>query len=443
MANKNVTSNQSIKKRRMIKIILICSVVLVMLISSVFLFTNNLLSKIKRVELDNTDLGIREDVTEKIEMDEITNIVNIAILGVDETGNDVGRSDAMMIATFDPVHKKLKITSVMRDTYVEISGYGKDKLNHSFAYGGPQLTIKTLNQNFGLNITDYVKINFEELEGLIDAIGGIDMELSDEEIKELDDYIELVSTAYKIPVNFLVKDESEKVHLDGFQTLGYCRIRSTANGDFDRTERHRKIMTEMFNKISSAGTAKLTSMAAKLLPYVETSLSNKEIINLGANVLNLGTANIEQERFPRDEYSHNSEIWTPSVGLNIFYLCYDEAYTEKQMHEYIFNDRKLWLEDNQKVYIHDNEHYHENSEPKMTVPTTNNNNTNNNTNNTNNNNNTKDENTKNNDTSGDNTQDDNTGNGTGEDNTQTPSTGEDTNGDVETPNPSVPKPPNP
>lgn len=342
------------KKSRNKKIIISCIAIFIVILSVGLFYGNNLLSKMKRSNIDENDLGIKEEVKEKLQTSEIKDIVNIAILGVDETKTDVGRSDALMIATFDPVHKKLKITSIMRDTYADIPDYGKDKINHAHAYGGPQLSIKTLNQNFGLNIEDYVKINFKELKKLVDAIGGIDMKLSDEEIVEVDKYIVRVSSKSNTPAKTLVKNESGKVHMDGFQTLGYCRIRSTANGDFDRTERHRKIMTEMFNKISKAGTAELASMATKLLPYVETSLSNKEIINLAANVLNLGTKNIEQERFPRDEYTQNSKI------DGVFYLCYDEDYTEEQIHEYIFNDRKIWLEPNPKVYNHDAEHSHGN-----------------------------------------------------------------------------------
>ncbi len=349
--NKNLNKR---KKSRKKKIIISCVAVLIVILGIGLFYGNNLLSKMKRSDIDENDLGIKDEVKEKLQTSEIKDIVNIAILGVDETKTDVGRSDALMIATFDPVHKKLKITSIMRDTYAEIPDYGKDKINHAHAYGGPQLSIKTLNQNFGLNIEDYVKINFKELKKLVDAIGGIDMKLSDEEIVEVDKYIVRVSSKSNTPAKTLVKDESGKVHMNGFQTLGYCRIRSTANGDFDRTERHRKIMTEMFNKISKAGTAELASMATKLLPYVETSLSNKEIINLAANVLNLGTKNIEQERFPRDEYTHNSKI------NDVFYLCYDEDYTEEQIHEYIFNDRKIWLEPNPKVYNHNAEHSHGN-----------------------------------------------------------------------------------
>lgn len=403
------------KKHLAIKICATLAILLVVILGVGFVYGNNLLSKMKRAEIDEADLGIKEEVTEKLQTSEIKDIVNIAILGVDEAENDVGRSDATMIATFDPIHKKLKVTSIMRDTYIDIPDNGKDKLNHAYAYGGAQLTIKTLNQNFGLNIKDYIKVNFEELEGLVDAIGGIDMDLSDEEIVEVDKYIVKVSNRFNLPVEKLVKSESGKVHLSGFQTLGYCRIRSTAGGDFDRTERHRKIMTAMFDKISSSGTAQLASMATKLLPYVETSLSNKEIINLAANVLNLGTKNIEQERFPRDEYSHNSMI------NGVFYLCYDEAYTEEQVNEYIFNDRKMWLEPDQKVYNHDAEHFHgsgtsniqtvpnnpvvpntntEPSTPNNNTKAPDNNNTNNNSNdvnvpdnnqNQNNNNNSKDE----------------------------------------------------
>jgi LCP family protein required for cell wall assembly len=386
--NLNKKKKKKKKKSLVFKISITCIVILSILLSVGLVWGNTILSKMKRAQIDESDLGIKEEVTEKIQTSEIKDIVNIAILGVDEnkSSGDVGRSDATMIATFDPVHKKLKITSIMRDTYIDIPDNGKDKLNHAYAFGGAQLSIKTLNQDLGLNIKDYIKINFEELEGLVDAINGIDIELSDEEIVELDDYIVLVSEALNIPTEKLIKNETTgKVHLNGFQTLGYCRIRSTAGGDFDRTERHRKIMTEMFNKISDSNTAQLASMVTKLLPYVETSLTNKEIIDLGANVLNLGTKNIEQERFPRDDYSKNSMI------DGIFYLCYDEEYTEQQVHEYIFNDRKMWLEPNHKVYNHDAEHFHNNgvsnnnnTNTQSVTPNTNNNPVENNTNNSDN-----------------------------------------------------------
>lgn len=353
MNNDNSTGNQpSRNKRSKMKLskkqIAIIVVSIIALIGvAIYTATTIILGRVTHKEIDETNLGIKPEVTEKVEHDKINNIVNVALFGLDGENGEEGRSDATMVATFDPISKKLKITSFLRDTYVAIDGYGRDKLNHSYAYGGPELAIKTLNQNFDLNITDYVKIDFENLEHVVDALGGIEMEMTQVEADEVSAYASLVSSALNRPNEPVTLKENGKADLTGFQALGYCRIRSTAGGDFARTERHRKILTEMFNKISQAGTAELASMTVKLLPYVETSLTNKEILDLAYNVLTLGTKDIKQERFPRDEYLTETDI------DRIFYFCYDEEYTAQQVHEYIFNDKELWLEENQKVYVPD------------------------------------------------------------------------------------------
>ena len=347
------------------KVILSCFIIIITIICISFLTGNSFLSKISRGVLDRTNLGVRDDVSKRLEVDEIADIVNIAILGVDESSEDSGRSDAIMIGTLDPVHNKLKITSIMRDTYVNIPGYGNDKINHAYAYGSAELTIKTLNQNFGLNITDYVKVNFDELVEIVDALNGIDINLSQE---ELDGLTEHLKSAYSLigsdprPVKL---NSTGTYHLDGFQALGYCRIRNTSHNDFDRTSRHRKILNEMFNKISSAGPKELVSMSKNLLPYVETSLSNKQILTLAANVLSMSTATIEQERFPRDEYCNDAEI------NGTYYLWYDADYTEEQMFEYIFNDNKIFLNANQPVYTPQYEYSEDSSNTKTSNPSNN------------------------------------------------------------------------
>lgn len=342
------------------KIFLSLIVIFATVICIAILTGNSYLSKISRGYLDKSNLGIRDDVTNRLNVDEISNIVNIAILGVDETNEDIGRSDAIMIGTLDPIHNKLKITSIMRDTYVNIPGYENDKINHSYAYGGAELTIRTLNQNFGLNITDYIKVNFEDLVNIVDALGGIDIELSKDELDGLTSHLESAyNQIHSNPKNVSINKDGT-YHLDGFQSLGYCRIRNTSNNDFDRTSRHRKILSEMFNKISDAGTTKLASMAKKLLPYVETSLTNKQILTLAANVLTLGTTTVEQERFPRNEYCNDARI------DDIYYLWYDSEYTEEQMFEYIFNDNKIFLNANQPVYTPQYEYTNEDSNNSST-----------------------------------------------------------------------------
>lgn len=297
------------------KILIAIGCFLLITISSFAIYTMSTLSKIEKVELPKEDLGIDKEVEAKVENKKIT---NIALFGVDQVGDNPGRSDSIIIATFDETHNKLKLTSIMRDSYVNIPGRGYDKINHAYAFGRDQLAIKTINQNFGLNIDNFVKINFDNMEHLIDALGGIKMEIK----------------AFEIPgVAAEGITKAGVYNLNGKQALAYSRIRKV-DGDSERTERQRKVLTEMFNKISSVGPTELPGLMNKLLPYVQTSLSNGDILNLGLKVSKSGIKNIEQQRFPLENFSEGKLI------NEIYYLTFDEKATREQIYNYIFEDIK-------------------------------------------------------------------------------------------------------
>ena len=145
---------------------------------------NNIVNKSEKIDLKEDELGV-VDEEELKQYDDYTEILNIALLGIDSTDSTSGRSDSIMVATLDPIHNKLKLTSFMRDSYVNISNYGYDKLNHAYAYGGANLAINTLNTNFGLNITDFVAVDFASLPKIIDSLGGITIDITEEELKTI------------------------------------------------------------------------------------------------------------------------------------------------------------------------------------------------------------------------------------------------------------------
>ena len=286
-----------------------------------------ILSNMEKTKLNTEDLGIIEE-----EFDQYKNankITNIALFGVDSVSGEGGRSDSIMVATVDPVHKKLKITSIMRDSYVYIDGYGQDKINHSYAYGGPELAIKTINENFGLNIKNYATVDFSSLPVIIDLLGGIDIEITNEELEYINEYIN--------HLNYIEGKSSSNIysagiqHLDGIQALAYSRIRYTAGGDYERTQRHRTVLNALFNKILSSPVTSYPALLNDLLPYVETSLSTTEILSLATEVASIGK-NLEQDRFPRDGYAEGANI------DGIYYLTFDIETAKQQMREYIFND---------------------------------------------------------------------------------------------------------
>ena len=287
-------------------------------IGGVYIYGNYMFNKVEKIEVDKNDVGITEEVEEKLSPYS-NSIINIALFGVDSADVSTGRSDSIIIATIDTIHKKLKLTSVMRDSYVNISGIGNDKINHAYAFGGPQLAIKTLNENFNLNIEDFVAVNFDSLPKIIDMIGGVTVDITSEEVS----HIPGISSA-------------GTYNLNGAQALSYSRIRYATGVDYVRTERQRTILTKIFEKILTINPMKYPSLLNEVLPMVQTSLDYSKILELGTEVLKMGVTTLEQERFPLDGYCQGEMI------NGVYYLTFNKALTVEQLHNYIFEDVRIW-----------------------------------------------------------------------------------------------------
>ncbi len=190
------------------------------------------LSIMKRETIDETILEVNEEKqVQSVEM----KIKNIAVFGVDSrNGEDTGNSDAIMIVSIDGNKGKIKMVSIARDTYVNLPKYGKTKITHAYSYGGPELAMATLNENFGMDITDYITVNFEQLAEIIEQMGGIDVELNEAERQELNKYV--APGVEKI-------QQTGAVHLNGEQAVSYSRIRKCDSDDM-RTSRQRNLMLE-------------------------------------------------------------------------------------------------------------------------------------------------------------------------------------------------------
>jgi len=266
-----------------------------------------------------------------IKKEEVTEIINIALFGVDRRDVDeASRSDAIMVLSIDLVHKKIKMSSVMRDTYVEIKNHGDTKINHAYAYGGPQLAIRTLNENFDLNIRDYVTVDFFKLEKIIDTIGGVTIDVENNEISLINSYMGEVAAIEKKPILEVTKSGPQI--LNGLQAVAYSRIRYTAGGDFVRTERQRTILSAMLTKVQSLGVTEFPSVVSKLLPFTETSIKSTDIIKLGIKVFASNIMTLEQERFPVDGYCKGKMM------DSVWYLVTDIEATKDQLHKYIYED---------------------------------------------------------------------------------------------------------
>ena len=213
-------------------------------------------------------------------------VTNILLMGVDNKNtNSSTRSDSMILLSFDTIHGEVKLTSFMRDMYVYVPGYYNTKLTHACQYGGPQLTVDTIEYNFGIDIDGYVKIGYELLVELVDALGGVTVE----EISSVE------SKALKREGVHI--EPGTNILLDGNQTLQYCRIRK-GQSDFQRTERQREVLTQLINTAIKTSPAKLISIATSLIEKVDSNISKDEFMSLGFKALRCFTGGVDQLQIP-------------------------------------------------------------------------------------------------------------------------------------------------
>lgn len=249
-------------------------------------------------------------------------IVNILVIGSDKRATwKQGRSDSTMIATIDNKNKQLKLTSLMRDMYVDIPGHGKSKFNAAYSLGGVELLYQTIAQNFNLKLDGYVLVDFEAFINLINEVGGVEVNLNKEEY-------EYLTTAYHRGTVLDVVEGPQT--MNGKQALAYTRIRQVGNNDFERTQRQRNVMASLFVKAKSMPLTKLYSLGKTVLPYITTDLTEQEIMSYAKTVLFMGTTQIYQQRIPIDNSFRNMKVGKALV------LDVDLEQNQQALGEFIF-----------------------------------------------------------------------------------------------------------
>ncbi len=280
---------------------------------------------------DLSALGITSEAAAITDDGDSASITNIALFGVDERDGEQCRSDVVMIATVDKRHDKIKLTSVMRDSYVPIDGYGSQKLNAAYFYGGPELAVKTLNQVFDLDITDYVTVNFSEMARIVDAVGGVEIDVS--EAERLDANHNMIEQAAQSGEAVQPIERAGYQNLSGMQAVAYARIRYVGNSDFERTERQREVMNAIFDKGKAMNPLEYPALISELLPVVETSLGLDEILSMAGIMLR--DVSIEDIRIPcNEDLINGGEIW---VGGQVC-LYYDLDASRDKLHQFIYQD---------------------------------------------------------------------------------------------------------
>lgn len=304
--------NKPKKKKILIYSLSIILAIILVVITGGYIYINKTLDKVESIEVNTYNIGINTETKE-----EFKEIKNIALLGIDSRDDDlVGRSDSIMILTLDSVHNKIKLTSIMRDSYVNIDGHGMDKINHAYAFGGAELALKTLNENFDLNISEVMVVNFSSLVNIIDKIGGVNIDITDDEVSHI--------SGISSPGEHL---------LNGNQALAYSRIRYATGGDYKRTERERTVINAIFNKLKNTSLTEYPQLVNEFLPYIQTNMSKSALLGLGTEFSGLATKGIEQDRFPRDQQAEGQMI------NGTYYLTFDIENVKTSMKDYIFNDK--------------------------------------------------------------------------------------------------------
>ena len=253
------------KKHSKLKVFfIIIAVILILLLIGVgigYSFINSKLNKINYDKIDENTIEVTEGVTENL-----SGYRNIVLFGIDDADGYTGRSDCIIIFSINEQTKKVKMTSIYRDTYVEVPNHGYTKINHAYAYGGAALSMSTINRNLDLNIKEYVTINFQVVKDLVDEVGGVKISVTSAE-------------ATQIPG--ITKAGTQT--LNGEQALAYGRIRKI-DTDYQRTERMRTVIDAVFSKIKKMSVAEMNKIADKILPELHTNITKSEITEVMTDV---------------------------------------------------------------------------------------------------------------------------------------------------------------
>lgn len=287
--------NKSRRKHHFLFKIFILILLLLAILFGVYSCTA--LSLIKK--LNYVESGSRSHTAGALEESYVTSILLIGTDG--RSVDDRGRSDTMILLSINKKTDEITLTSFMRDSYVDIPGYGWEKLNASYSYGGPELLMDTIEKNFRVRVEDYIAVNFNSFASIIDSVGGIEIEVSDAEAQE-------INTILMAEVNELMGDARDadllnsggKLQLNGKQALSYARIRYIGNADFERTERQRNVLTQVAGKLKSLNPSMISNITKNAVPQITTNMSTSELYLLSLRLPFVIRYDIVQIRVPAD-----------------------------------------------------------------------------------------------------------------------------------------------
>lgn len=261
----------------------------------------------------------------------VNGVVNILLAAQEQTDGSLrGRTDVLMIATINTIQKSIKLTSIMRDTYVQIPGYKDNRINSAYRTGDIPLLEKTIETNFNIDLDGYILVDFDSFEKVIDELGGVEITLTKEE------------AAYLNRTNYISDKSNRHVKegkqiLNGNQAVGYCRVRkvrsaSNDTSDFGRITRHKAVLTALFDKYKSQSVTDILGMADDILELVTTDITPTQIMSYTSTVLSMGVSKIETFSVP----IKNAYAGRKIRGMAV--LVPDLVTNNQALHEFIFGE---------------------------------------------------------------------------------------------------------
>lgn len=288
------------------------------------------LGQLDTQEIPKEDIVINEGVEQLASLGE--GYLNVALFGVDSREGDLEkntRTDCIIVASLNKETKEIKMASVYRDTLLDLSEGTLQKCNAAYSFGGPKQAINMLNMNLDLDIQNYVTVDFKAIADTIDLLGGLDIELTEAEVKYIGDFIgETGDVAGRDRGDVHYVEGAGLQHLDGVQATTYARIRSTAGGDFTRTERQRLVIEKMVEKILKNDLATINKIIDEVFPKISTNFTMTEILSYAKyfNQYKLG----ENTGFPIDKATDTIS------GLGSIVIPVSLEDNVKKLHEFLF-----------------------------------------------------------------------------------------------------------
>lgn len=317
--SKKENKKQKSKKGKIIKIILLTIIVLIIIAAIVAgTFIHGKLSKINFQEIDENNIGINENMyseTEGLTQKEYDQVINIMLLGSDSKNMDntyAGNSDAMIIISINPKYKSIKLISIPRDTAANIEGMDhRYKINTAFATGKEELALKTVNTTFGLNLKEYVTINISSMYDIINELGGVEVNVTQDEMKWVNEYVDMFYKFSGKPTQKLTT--YGKVTLTGEQAASYVKERMSGtnkkdgeHGDYGRTRRQRDVFISMMNKIASKDPKEISRIVDLILSQVTTNIDVSKYTTMLPNFIS-----------NKDEYLNNiTSVMLPALDYS-------------------------------------------------------------------------------------------------------------------------------